>query len=413
VLPDPSKDVIGAGWPAFLPDGEHFLYQSTSANPEGGKLWVGSLDGKPGKPLFNTPSQVVYAAPGYLLFVRESTLVAQPFDAETQELRGEAVPVGEGLGLDNVGLAAISVSSNGILAYRAGQGAERRLVWMDRNGKETPALPEVGRYLDTWLSPDGQRMVFADLGKSDKADLWIRDLVRGITTRFTFAPEDEFDPVWSPDGRQIAYSLQRKVWDLYVKDAAGTGEPRLLLENGEDKFSSDFSRDGAYLVYVSRPQGGAFDLWALPLKGEDRKPFPLRKTQFAEQSGMLSPDGRYLAFQSNESGRFEVYVQEFPEAHSKWQVSADGGREPYWRGDGREIFYRAPNADVMAVPVEKADTFVAGTPKPLFRPRFPSVVARGLYRPAPDGQRFLVLSALGREALAPATVILNWTSALK
>jgi Tol biopolymer transport system component len=255
-------------------------------------------------------------------------------------------------------------------------------------------------------------MVFADLGKTDRADLWIRDLARGITSRFTFAPEDEFDPVWSPDGGQIAYSVHAKAWDLFVKDAAGTGDARPLLQDAEDKFVTDWSRDGAYILYNSRPTGGTFDLWALPLKG-DRKPFALRKTQFAEQSAMLSPDGHYLVFQSNESGRPEIYVQEFPQAKSKWQVSADGGREPYWRGDGREIFYRAPNADIMAVPVEKAATFVAGTPKALFRPRFPSVIARGLYRPTADGQRFLVLSALGREALAPATVILNWTSALR
>ena len=145
----------------------------------------------------------------------------------------------------------------------------------------------------------------------------------------------------------------------------------------------------------------------------ERKPFPPRKTKFSELSATISPGGRFLAYQSNESGRVEVYVQEFPEAHSKWQVSPDGGREPFWRGDGRELYYRAADAKLMAVAIEKGATFTAGTPQPLFQTRFAATNARGLYRPAPDGQRFLVLAPLGRESIAPATVILNWTSAIQ
>jgi Tol biopolymer transport system component len=412
VTPDPAKGVMGAGWPVFLPGGRHFLYQTTPANPEDATLMVRTLDGTEGRPLMKTTSQVVYAPPGYLLFVRDRTLVAQPFDARTQEIRGEPIPLGEGLGLDNVGLASISASATGVLAYRPGQGAQRRLLWMDRSGKETMALEERREYGDTWLSPDGRRLVFGADEAGGKGDLWIRDFDRGTTTRFTFGPERAFDPVWSPDGRRIAFSVQRASRDLYVKDAAGTGEAELLLESAEDKFVTDWTKDGAYVVFCSRSADTGWDLWALRMTG-DRKPFPLRKTKFAELNGTVSPDGRFLAYQSNESGRVEVYVQEFPEAKSKWQVSPDGGREPFWRGDGQELYYRAPNAKLMAVHVEKAAVFTTRTPQPLFQARFATATARGVYRPASDGQRFLVLAPLGRESMQPATVILNWASAIQ
>ena len=412
VTPDPAKGTMGAGWPVFLPGGRHFLHHVTMANPDDSTLMVRALEGTESKPLLKTTSQVVYADPGYLLFVRDRTLVAQAFDPRTQEIRGEPVPLSEGLGLDNVGLASISASTTGILAYRPGLAERRRLVWMDRSGKETPALPEEREYLDVWLSPDGRRLVFGADEPGGKGDLWIRDFDRGTTTRFTFEPERDFDPVWSPDGRRIAFSTQRKNWNLYVKDAAGTGEAEPLLESAEDKFVNDWSRDGAFIVFTSRGTDTGWDLWALPMGG-DHKPFPLRKTKFAELNASVSPDGRFLAYQSNESGRTEVYVQEFPEAKSKWQVSPDGGRDPFWRADGRELYYRAPNAKLMAVPVEKAAVFTAGTPQPLFQARFAPVTARGLYRPAPDGQRFLVLAPLGRESMQPATVVLNWTSAIQ
>ena len=412
VTPEPAKGVMGAGWPVFLPGGDHFLYQVTMANPEDGTLMVRALDGTEGKPVLKTTSQVVYAPPGYLLFVRERTLVAQRFDLRNHEVTGEPIPLSEGLGLDNVGLASISASTNGVLAYRAGQAARRRLLWVDRNGKETLALEDEREYVDTWLSPDGRRLVFDADEAGSKGDLWIRDFDRGTTTRFTFEPEREFAPVWSPDGRRIVFSIQGKSWDLQVKNAAGTGEAEPLLQTDEDTFATDWSTRDDTLVFASRGPETSWDLWALPMTGE-RKPFPLRKTKFAELNATVSPDGRFLAYQSNESGRVEVYVQEFPEARSKWQVSPDGGREPFWRADGRELYYRAPDARMMAVAIDKGETFTAGTPQPLFRARFSPVNARGLYRPTPDGQRFLILAPLGRDAIQPATVVLNWTSAIQ
>jgi len=412
VTPDAAKGERGAGFPVFLPGGRYFLHHATMTNPEDNTLVARSLEGGAPKPILKTTSQVVYATPGYLLFVRDNTLVAQRFDPDALELRGDPIPLSEGLGLDNVGLASMSASRTGALAYRQGQARQRRLVWVDRAGRETDALEQERDYFDAWLSPDGKRLVF-DVGEpGNKGDLWIRDFARGTTSRFTFEPEREFSPVWSPDGRTIAYAAQKKNWDLYLKDAAGTGEPELLLANDEDKFPTDWSRDGSTLVFQSRNADTAWDIWGLRLLG-DRKPFPLRRTKFQEGSASISPDGRFLAYQSNESGRAEVYVQEFPEARSKWQVSPEGGRDPFWRGDGRELYYRTLDSRLTAVPIEKGTAFAAGTPQPLFQARFAPVVARGLYRPAPDGQRFLVLAPLAKDAMRPGVVVLNWAAALQ
>ncbi len=410
---DPAKGITSVGWPEFLPDGHHFLFMSGPAGGDNQALVVGELGSTDRKELFKTTSKVTYAPPGYLVYVREQTLVAQPFDPRKREITGEPIPIGEGLGVNNVGGASFSLSTTGVLVFRAGETQGRRLIWMDRNGKETPALDDPKDYTDTWLSPDGNRLAF-DLNEGGgKSDIWIRDLARGITSRFTFDPEREFAPVWSPDGRRIAYSKQNKTWDLFAKDAAGTGEPVEILKSGENKIVSDWSKDGAWLIYNSQNKDTGWDLWALPMNGADPKPIPLARTKFAEFGGSLSPDGKFLAYRSNESGRGEIYVQEFPEARSKWQVSANGGGDPFWKGDGRELYYRGRDLTIMAVPVKTGATFDSGTPQALFKARFALINSRGLYRPTRDGQRFLVLQTLGRDAIPPATVVLNWTAVLK
>jgi Tol biopolymer transport system component len=235
-----------------------------------------------------------------------------------------------------------------------------------------------------------------------------------VSSRFTFDAADELNPEWSPDGRRIAYtSRAHGSGDLYVKDASGTRDPEPLFVNPDEKYVSDWSPDGRYVLFTSRGDAAtSWDIFAIPVAG-DRKPLPLVKTQFAELWATLSPDGKYVAYQSNESGgRAEIYVQEFPEPRNKWQVSTEGGTEPFWRRDGRELFYRNGNR-LMAVPVQRGDTFTAGTPAQLFQTRFAAVLARTRYRPAPDGQRFLVLAPVARDAEQPAAVVLNWTAALK
>jgi len=408
VVPDP-KGNAAPGWPIFLPDGEHFLYTLVGATDQ--QVVVGKLDSKDVTELLKTSSRVVYADPGYLLYVRENTLVAQQFDAASLKLLGDAVPIGEGLGVDSVGLASFSVSRTGLLSFRAGELQGRRLIWVDRSGKETPALDEPGEYRDTSFSPDGKRIAFTNSSPTSPGDVWIRDVVRGVSTRFTFDPALELLPIWSPDGRQIVFTSRAKgAGDLMIKDAAGTKEAEVLLTSKDGAYSADWSRDGAYLLYGVQNTATGWDQWALPLKGE-RKPFVVVQTKFDDLFGSFSPDGKYLAYSSNDSGRFEVYVQEFPEAKNKVQVSTSGGSEPFWRADGKELYYRQAQR-LMAVPVQIGASLTVGAPVELFQVTFGAVTARAHYRPTPDGQRFLVLAALGREATKPSSVVLNWTAAL-
>jgi Tol biopolymer transport system component len=411
---DPKKGRTGAGWPEFLPDGRHFLYVGQFQPSGEPTLFVRALDTDEEQPLLKTASRVQYAPPGYLLYVREETLVAQPFNARSRKTAGESVPVAEGLGTDAVGLAHFSASADGTLAYRAGDTRSRQLLWVDRKGKELETVGPSGEYGDVWPSPDGRRLVF-DMPESGsgKADLWVRDLARGVTSRFTFDAGADDTPVWSPDGRTIVFTSDRKGrGDLYRKNASGTGEEEVLLATDEEKYACDWSRDGRFIVFMSRSADTGWDIWALPMEGGE-KPFPVVKTRFRELTPVLSPNGHYVAYVSNESGRNEVYVQEFPELRSKWQVSTAGGMDPHWRSDGRELFYRAPDSRLMSVPVEVGSTFSAGAPVTLFQARLQPAILRSHYRPSPDGQRFLTLAPLARNAILPTTVVLNWTAGLR
>ncbi len=404
----------GAGWPEFLPGGEHFLYTVSEPASSEMTVMVGALDSTARTSLFKTTTRVQYAEPGYLLFVRERTLVAQKFNLRSLTLEGEPVPMGEGLGTDDLGLASFSASRNGVLAFRGGELTGTRLLWIDRSGKETPAIDTPADYRDTSLSPDGTRVAYDVSDGNGRGDLWIRDLVRGVSSRFTFDAAAEINPLWSPDGRRIIYTSRAKgPGGLYLKDASGTREAEALLVNADENYVSDWSPDGRVVLFTARGDGSGtdWDIWSMPAAG-DGKPVPVVQTRFIEMWATFSPDGKYIAYQSSESGRTEIYVHEFPAARNKWQVSTEGGSEPYWRKDGRELFYRS-GSRLMAVPLQIGETFSAGTPVPLFQTRFATVTVRGRYRPAPDGQRFLVLGPLAREAEQPAAVVLNWTAALR
>jgi Tol biopolymer transport system component len=375
-------------------------------------LAVGTLDSTEVKTLFKTTTRVQYAEPGYLLFVRDRTLVAQKFDAGKLALEGEPMPLGEGLGTDNLGLASFSASRNGVLVFRGGELTGTQVLWVDRSGKETPGIDAPGDYRDMSISPEGSRLTYDVTDGSTGGDVWIRDLQRGVSSRLTFDPAPELNPLWSPEGRRIVYTSRAKgPGDLYIKDASGTREAEPLVVDAEEKYVSDWSPDGRHLLFTARALGDTgWDIMAVPMDG-DRKPFPVVKTQFAELWATFSPDGKYIAYQSNESGVAEIYVQEFPEALNKVRISTEGGAEAFWRADGRELFYRS-GSRVMSVPVQIGGTFVPGLPVPLFQTRFATVTVRGRYRPTRDGQRFLVLAPLSREAEQPAAVVLNWTAAL-
>ena len=410
VKPDASRKETTVGWPEFLPDGRHFLYLATGAKPDDGMYRVGSLDSTQSQPVAPAQTLVTYAPPGYLLFVRDRTLVAQRFDLSSRKMQGEPVPLAEHIATDSVGLARFSVSRNGTLAYRTGESGNR-ILWVDRAGKDLETLGDPAEYHNPAFSPSGDRIAFDLIDpRTGKSDIWIRDVARGVNSRFTFSPEVTFNAVWSPDGRRIVFSLGNG-WDLYEKPADGEGQEKLLLHTDEQKVPLDFSRDGRYLTFQSRGKDTGWDVWVLPLFG-DGKPFPFVKSRFIEVLPVISPDGHYLAYQSNESGRFEVYVQTFPSPGGKWQISSTGGTEPRWRSDGREMFYRSAEQKLMAVPIDLAPRFSAGVPKALFQSRFETDITRNRYLPSPDGSRFLAIGTLGRESITPTTVVLNWSTEL-
>jgi Tol biopolymer transport system component len=410
VKPEASRKETTVGWPEFLPDGRHFLYLTTGAKPDDSMYRIGLLDSAESLPLAPAQTLVTYAPPGYLLFVRDKTLVAQAFDLKSRKTKGEPVPLAEHIATDSVGLARFSVSRDGTLVYRTGESGNR-LLWVDRAGKDLETLGDPGEYHDPVFSPTADRIAFElDDPRNGKADIWVRDLARGVNSRFTFSAGNSLAPVWSPDGKRIVFR-SGPGWDLFEKAADGDGQEKLLLHTDEQKVPIDFSRDGRYLAFQSRGRDTRWDIWVLPLFG-DGKPFPFVKTTFAEVLPVLSPDGRYLAYQSNASGRAEVYVQSFPEPGGKWQISTAGGYEPRWRADGRELYYRGDDQKLMAVGIETNPKFAAGMPKALFQSRFETAITRNRYLPSPDGSRFLAVGTLGRESITPTTVALNWFAEL-
>jgi Tol biopolymer transport system component/tRNA A-37 threonylcarbamoyl transferase component Bud32 len=409
---DTKRHETSVGWPEFLPDGRHYLYLLTTEKADDNAYWIGSIDSKERKKLAPAQTLVTYSPPGYLLFARDRTLVAQPFDAGALKTTGEAVPLAEKIGTDNVGLARFSVSRNGVLVYRTAQSAGR-LLWRDRSGRELDSPADPGVYNNPVISPNGDRIAY-NFGdpRTGKQDIWIRDLARGVASRFTLGPGDNYRAVWSSDGASVVFGSDRNgTQDLYEKSTRGQSAEKLILHTEENKSATSWTRDGRYIAFTSQNPKTNLDVWALPTFG-DRKPIAISNGPFTESTAMFSPDGRHVAYVSNESGRNEIYVQTFPEAGGRWQVSTTGGVDPSWRGDGKELFYRSPDQKLLAVEIASGGDFQAGIPKPLFTATVVPGVARNRYSPSPDGQRFLFVAPLGRDALGPTSVVLNWPATL-
>ena len=436
---DEPNGELGHLRPWFLPDGRHFLYFSRTANPEKAGIYLATLDGPVRKRLVATNQGGAYAPPaagsqnGHLLFLREGTLMALPLDARRFEPAGEAFPLAEQVG-SILATEFFSVSANGVLAYRNGGAAlgfGSQLVWFDRQGKSLGALGPLGVYASgPALSPDGNRVAVDQLdtgtaGNRDVHEVWVLDVARGVPTRFTFDTVNNGSPAWSPDGARLVFASMRGTagtYSIYQKDSSGTGKEELLLQSGTPMVPNSWSPDGQYLLYSVTGQKTGSDLWVLPVAGgtpPDSKPVPYLQGPYNERQGQFSPDGRWIAYSSDETGSYQVYVQSFPAGTGKFQVSTAGGSQPRWRRDGKEIFYTGADGRLTAVSVKTAPKFEAGAPQALFDALIrPGSLAAGpfFYDVAADGRRFL-FNTLATDRAGPAptpiTVIVNWPAALK
>jgi len=417
-----SNGFITQRWPTFLPDGRHFLYWAGdpfATDPSTVGIFVGSLGSSDSKLLLPADSNALYAPPGYLLFLRGRSLMAQPFDAGSRKLKGDAFPIAELVASpQNYRLGLFSVSQSGLLVYQTGENLRTQFAWFDASGRQMETVGEPGLLDTPVLSPNGQRLAYvAEDPESKNIDIWLSDLTRGVRTRFTFNPSADVDPVWAPDGTRIIFSSQRKSHlDLYIKDASGAGNEEVLYESDANKIPIDWSRDGRYLSFSQlSPKGkGKWETWVLPLFG-DRKPLPYLQTEFNNVYGVFSPDGHWLAYESDESGTWEIYLSPFPGGGSKFQVSQGGGTQPAWKGDGSALIYLAGTKLTEAGLRFKGSAVEIGTPQPLFQPpamRDNGPFGRG-YTVSPDSKRFLVTVLPQAYIPEPLTLVSNWTADLK
>jgi serine/threonine protein kinase/Tol biopolymer transport system component len=407
--------------PRFLPDGRHFLYYVPGASSEVNGIYVASLkaDAQAKRVLPDSsaaeyvPSDVPGRS-GYLLFVRGTTLMAQPFDPDTVTLTGQMFPVAESVG-------RFSVSQTGALAYMPGFGgrpfSRQELLWVDRSGKQLGVAAAAADYSGLRLSPDEKSIAFFRIDEGN-SDVWVLDLVRGVPSRITFDPEVDNLPIWSPDGRRILWPSRRSGnFDLYIKAASGTGQDEKLITMGTNNgWATDWSHDGKFVLYQRPGDQTGQDLWIAPQStgapGEPQKPFPYLASSFNEANGVFSPDGHWIAYESDESGRPEVYVQAFPLTNQKVRISAAGGTDAAWSKNSGELFYLAADRNLMAVPYRATVTsFEPGAGKVLFA--VPGNVVRRSYAVTGDGRRFLIGKPVDETINEPITLVLNWLEELK
>ena len=416
---DASLDETYHDCPDFLPDGKHFLYLGYSEKKtENRAVFMGELGSRTRTRLMASDSCVEYVQPGFLVYTRGRTLVARPFDADGMRVTGDAVAIVEDVATYSNGeMAAFAVSDGGTLVYRrpASQSeANRSLVWIERSGRTSAPLAEIRLGNATIrLSPDDKRVAYAAGTDGSRDDIWTHDLERNVRLRLTTDPNLDHVPVWSPDGTRIVFDKHTgQGSSLYEIPSSGAVPERELfkVDNGDFIAAADWSRDGKVLVFHrSAAANPPWSIWGLRLDG-DRKAFPYRVTAADSVAATLSPNGRWLAYSTNESGTYQVVVQPFPDpSGGKWQVSATGGRFPEWRRDGRELFYLSPANELMAVPVTTEASFTSGHPTMLFRAPTLGASQWGAFAATADGRQFL-FSAPAANAAPPITTVLNWTA---
>jgi Tol biopolymer transport system component/predicted Ser/Thr protein kinase len=426
---DASIGEIRQIWPYLLPDRKHLVYQAASSQTERNGIYLATLDGKDRKLLVQRAEisplgeMLAYAPPaasgelGHLLFLRNGALLALALNSRSFEPAGEAFRVADDV-------AAFSVSSNGVLAYQKGTAAgTQSLRWFDRTGKPLGNLgPPANRYADPTFSPDGKRVAVSKEDSPRTLDIWLIDVARGVPTRLTFDSRDDRFFAWSPDGSRLAYvsGFGRAHTEMYVKNTDGTGNPELIYKSSNDLAATSWSSNGKFLLFGENTAKTGQDLFTLPMdrKAAERKPIPYLQTPFQEFAGRFSPDpeSHYVLYLSNESGKFEAYVQSFPPGGGKFQISNGGARGVRWSRDGKEIFYNSLDGNALfSVKVKTAPKFEAEVPKPLFRTEGGNVGAVATFDVTPDGNRFLVITAAQAPDSGSApkiTVVVNWTAGL-
>jgi Tol biopolymer transport system component len=416
--PDRQKQVSHR-FPSFLSDGRRFLFFAQGTSPDSQGVYLGALDGSEPKHLLAADTAARAQGTDHVVFVRQGTLFVQRFDPNQGAVVGDSVLVADGVAYDGVTyVGAVSTADTGTLAYRRGEAAGgRELLWIDRSGRQIGTAEDLDLALPfgLHLSADGRRAVL-DRSTNGNSDIWLFSLPGWTPTRFTLDAASDLFPIWSPDEKRIFFGSNRAgAYNLYVKDSSGAGSETLLLKSPHNKVPMDVSPDGRFLVYREAEPTTGRDLMALPLSG-DPTPFPVVRTKAEEREGQFSPDSRWLAYQSDESGgRFEIYVQPFPGPGGKRQVSVAGGAQPLWRRDGKELFFIGLDGRLMAAPIRldrEGKTADVDSPIALFTTRIAGGPVAGtnshMYAATPDGQRFLVISTPVNEVFSsPITLVLN------
>jgi DNA-binding winged helix-turn-helix (wHTH) protein/dipeptidyl aminopeptidase/acylaminoacyl peptidase len=402
LVPDAKNQESGFSRPEFLPDGRHFLFSLNSVNPERSGTYIGMLgDSKRVRLLDAASTGATYGA-GYLLYVRDRVLLAQHLDEGALRLVGDPAVIA-----DNIAPTALVSASSNLLTISGGTSAER-LVWIDRSGRKIDPLPFMKPFYNVVLSPDARQ----GLATTTAPGVWLLDFERGTDALIV---DQGGASVWAPDGARIAFTSAGRASanDVYVRSIAGAAD-EVWMHSEEPQVVNDWSRDGRYLVVVSRSRRTRGDIWLLPTFGE-RKPTPFVQSPANEIQAEVSPDGRWLVYASDESGRFEIYVQSFPMPGSKQRVSTSGGAAPRWRPDGRELYYLTSDMTLMSVKVSTGTSLTVGTPDRLFHTSIVGTLIdrRTYYDPSPDGQRFLVTAAGPQLTEKPIDAVVNWAASMR
>ena len=426
---DTARGELGHSAPAFLPDGRHFVYWVSHRDTTQSGLYLAALAGGEPRLLLSGLSarNIGMALPvagqragqgdGYLTFVRQGALLAQDFDYSRNELVGDPIRIADYVPAPVIALAHFSLATNGVLVLQENE-PQQQLTWFDRSGHKLGTMGSGGQYSFPRLSPDGRRLAVGHATSPLQLDdVYLFELASGVGTPFTFDPSQDLLPLWSPDGSQLVWVSPREgVTHVFHKAASGAGQDEVLLRSAFYKSVCDWSADGRFILYEELNPQTAHDLWLLPLEGE-RRPWAWLKTSAAEMAARFSPDGKWIAYQSNESGRPEIYVQAFTPgataASGKRQLSLNGGSAPRWRRDGRELYYLAGDGKLMAVAITPGSALQFGAAHALFAPSGLQVNADRGYTLTGDGQRFLFVTRAADAVVPPFTVVLNWMAKLK